>query len=285
MYTIVYAEPVVLRIKGARGRPRVLTVPVKRQLVAVRGRRFSDNPKTKSKHWFAIVSNVNEKTGLIRVDYVGESSFDEIDDPTDLIFPVTHSLLEKLSKHTEHDINYHAAWRMTKNILDSGSNDTTTSTTNERVKAPCMRPKYADDTMWSIKTQNEDMGNGLYVNHCKKGTLFPYSSHHKDIDHLLPSTTSGDYAITMQSAPTATHTVLNLEDPYQRGPGAYVNACDYRWSSDQKMLEYIPSSVDYDFDANGQFIEYAGNVYVRALRDIHNEFLMVCYGHTYQDEA
>ena len=282
--TVVDAEPIVIRIKGARGRPKMLKVPVMRQLVAVRGRRFTGNPK--SKHWFAIVANINEETGVVRVEYVGESSFDEIDDPKDMMFPVTRPLMEKLSKHTNNDLNYHKAWTLALDILDNthkATDKTTESATDDMVEAPCMRPQYADDTMWSITMQHDDMGNGLYVTSCAKGTLFPYSSHDRDIDHLQPSNTSGDYAITLRSAPTTTHTFLNVDNPYDRGPGAYANASDYRWSKESKELEYIPNPIDYDLEANGQFIEYEGNVYVRALRDMCNEFMMVCYGNGYQE--
>lgn len=286
MCTVVDAEPIVLRIKGTRGRPRLLKVPVTRQLVAVRGRRFSGNPT--SKHWFAIVASINEEIGVVRVDYVGESSFDEIDDPKDMIFPVTRALMEKLSKYTNDDSKYQQAWAMAMEILGNthkATDKSTESNPDRTVEAPCMRPKYADDTMWSIKMQHDDMGNGLYVKSCAKGTLFPYSSHDRDIDHLQPSNTSGDYAITLRSAPTTTHTVLNVYNPYDRGPGAYVNASDYRWSKASQALEYISNPIDYDLEANGQFIEYEGNVYVRALKDMHNEFLMVCYGNSYQDSS
>jgi hypothetical protein len=126
--TIVDAQPHVYRMEGPlrgrdagrgggsgrhEGRPRaIVRLPVVHQLVAVRGRRFSSNPKTR--HWFAIVRMVDTNTGAVRVDYVNTDAFDDIDQPNDLLFPVDDRMLGQLECFAADDVAYAQIWRLVR---------------------------------------------------------------------------------------------------------------------------------------------------------------------------
>lgn len=286
MHTLVDAAPTVVRVQGRRGRPRILTLPAKHQLVAVRGRRFDGNPT--QKHWFAVVQGVDETTGVTRVNYLEETSYDDITDPRELVFPLHRSTMNALHRYTKTDPEYQAVWEQAMAIVSRAEKPGTTiapaGDMQTRIEAPSMQPVYATCTQWCIKTQTDEMGYGLYVTKCEERTLFPYSCHPSDLDHLQAANTSGAYAIVMQSAPTTTHNVLNMANPDERGPGAYANAVDYRIAPETHELEYIPSEENRTHQPNARLMEYAGKVYVQATRGLREEYVMVCYGDTYANE-
>lgn len=311
MKTVVRATPITCQldargrsIGGARRRQRkrIVQLPVVHQLVAVRGRRFAKNAK--AKHWFAIVSSVNAAAARVRVEYVNENAFDDIDEPTDLLFPVDDTLLASVTPFTHGDPAYAAVWTLVRDHVQQvrvfeedalrpqaasalrppTPPDVATRTNARATPPPSMRPVYATAAQWRVQRQSATMGDGLWIEEAEQGTLLPYTTHARDLDHLVPDDDVDDAcdtcAIVMRTAARAEANVLNPHAA-ERGPGSYANAVDYRLDESSGELVYIPPTDPRDARANAALIEYDGKVYVRLTEGLRGAFVMVEYGGSY----
>jgi hypothetical protein len=306
--TVVQAPPHVHRLDGrARGRGgrsgararRIVRLPVVHQLVGVHGRRFARNPKTK--HWFAIVRTVNTTTGSVRVDYVNEEAFDDIDQPSDLLFPVDDTMLGRLECFVANDPTYAQVWRLVRDHVaqvrtleeatQRAASPSPTRLPRTIRTSPCkaspppsMRPVHATADQWRIQPQSTTMGDGLWVVRGPRHTMFEYTLHACDIDHLVTLEAVDDAldtcAIVMRSAPDATTNVLAPRGP-ARGPGSYANAVDYRWDAEAGALVYVPEGEGRTHQANAELLEYDGKVYLRLTDALEGAYAMVAYGETY----
>ena len=305
--TVVHASPHVCQLQGrARGRPRarsIVRLPIVHQLVGVHGRRFARNPKTK--HWFAIVRTVDTTTGSVRVDYVNEEAFDDIDQPSDLLFPVDDTMLVELERFVADDPTYAHVWRL---VRDHVAQVRTLEEATQRAASPpspsptrlprtirtspckaspppSMRPVHATADQWRIQPQSTTMGDGLWVVRAPTHTLFEYTVHTCDVDHLVTLEAVDDAldtcAIVVRSAPDATTNVLAPRGS-ARGPGSYANAVDYRWDAAAGELVYVPEGEERTHQANAELLEYDGKVYLRLTEALEGAYAMVEYGETYR---
>ena len=309
--TVVHAPPHVCQLHGrARGRTRgraIVQLPVVHQLVGVHGRRFARNPKTK--HWFAIVRTVNTTTGSVRVDYVNEEAFDDIDQPSDLLFPVDDTMLGGLERFVADDPAYAQVWRLvrdhvaqvrtleeaTQRAASPSPSPSPTRLPRTIRTSPCkaspppsMRPVHATRDQWCIQPQSTTMGDGLWVVRGPRHALFEYTVHACDIDHLVTLEAVDDAldtcAIVMRSAPDATTNVLAPRGA-ARGPGSYANAVDYRWDAEASALVYVPKGEGRTHQANAELLEYDGKVYLRLTDALEGSYAMVEYGEAYVSTA
>lgn len=288
-------------LSGRRGRV-IVRLPVVHQLVGVHGRRFARNPKTK--HWFAIVRTVDTTTGTVRVDYVNEDAFDDIDQPNDLLFPVDETMLGRLERFVADDGTYAQVWRLVRDhvaqvrALEEAtqraafppvftSQVVTRTIRTSSCKAtppPSMRPVHATEDQWRIQPQEATMGDGLWVIRGPRHALFEYTTHTCDIDHLVALEAVDDAldtcAIVMRSAPDTTTNVLAPRG-LARGPGSYANAVDYRWDAQSGELVYIPEGEGRTHQANAELLEYDGKVYLRLTDALVGAYAMVAYGESY----
>ena len=290
--TIVRAPPTVCTRRGRR----TVHLPALHQLVAVHGRRFQQNPK--AKHWFAIVSRVDTATGVVRVGYLEEATFDDIDKASDLMYPVDAPLLSKLDRFAKTDDVYAGLLAKVRDHIEHVREleDAVHSSSAQQHalgcaaaaatgSPPCMRPVYASADQWTIRQQTPAMGDGLYVLRGARGTLFEYTTHAFDVDHLVAADEVDDArdtcAIVMQSAPSASHNVVNPREPHERGPGSYANAADYRWDAATRSMMYVSEEAERTHKANALLMEYDGKLYVRLTQSLSDAFVMVHYGETY----
>jgi hypothetical protein len=301
--TVVNAPPHVCQMDGAGrrgGRARVIVrLPVVHQLVGVHGRRFAHNPKTK--HWFAIVRTVDTSTGTVRVDYVNEDAFDDIDQPNDLLFPVDETMLGRLERFVADDGAYAQVWRLVRDhvaqvraleeAMQRAASPSPTrlprtirASSCKATPPPSMRPVHATDDQWRIQPQEATMGDGLWVVRGPRHTLFEYTTHTCDIDHLVTLDAVDDAldtcAIVMRSAPDTTTNVLAPRG-LARGPGSYANAVDYRWDAQSGEIVYIPEGEGRTHQANAELLEYDGKVYLRLTDALVGAYAMVAYGESY----
>ena len=314
--TVVNAPPHVFRLDGltrgrgaGRGRDAgcrggraraIVRLPVVHQLVGVHGRRFARNPKTK--HWFAIVRTVDTTTGNVCVDYVNEDAFDDIDQPHDLLFPVDDTMLGRLERFVADDGAYAQVWRLVCDhvaqvrALEAATHsaawpsppkvDGVNVNPCKATPPPSMHPVHATDDQWRIQPQEATMGDGLWVVRGPRHTLFEYTTHACDIDHLVPLEAVDEAldtcAIVMRSAPDATTNVLAPRG-LARGPGSYANAVDYRWDAEARTLVYLPEGEEGRriHQANAELLEYDGKVYLRLTEALTGAYAMVAYGETY----
>jgi hypothetical protein len=134
----------------------------------------------------------------------------------------------------------------------------------------------------------EGMGVGLYAIYVPKGFRIKYSKHVRDVDHLIHMdriTDGGDFAVKMTHIPPGADPnccILNAAESV-RGCGCYVNCVDYEVDAKTGELVYVRDPTKRKWKQNVCFTEHNGNVFVEALEDVRDAFLMCSYGAMYSD--